>query len=182
MSWIKKKDNEKIQEIFQDINKNFIEIGKILAEHKEIEKEDTLKKYNLSKNKVKEYINIYKFIKKYNIKSPEQIGLLKLKFLIKIKDENILKEFLEKDLINIELKQLREEIKTKVNAKVYKKSFDLYEDDITLWETAKEIVKNMANQEKLSNSQVFRLILADFVANNINYIQNEKVNKKDNQK
>lgn len=173
MNWIKKKDNEKIQELFQNINKNFIEIGKILAEHENVEKEDTIKKYNLSKNKVKEYINIYNFIKKYNIKNPEQIGLLKLKFLIKIKDENILKEFLQKDLVNIELKQLREEIKEKTNAKIYKKSFDLYEDDLILWESAKEIVKTMANQEKLSNSQIFRLILSEFVASNIQYIDNK---------
>ena len=168
-NWIEKlkkeEDNKKIKELMENIEKNSIELGKILYED-----QNNKSKYLdfMTKNKYNQLIKLYKFSLKYNIKN------VKLTIInIILKHEKNIKEIeikeLLKDSINLTNKEIKEKINKLINKKeeiYFSKTFKFDSNMILLYKNIEDKLKNLYPDMKITNQTIMNALLIDFINNN----------------
>jgi len=178
-NWIntyeKENINSEIQKLTKNIEKSYVEIGKILKNSNN--NNEDLKKYEIygiSKNQAEQLIANIDFIEKYNINT-EGISLSKILILSKVKYDKNMKLYIEeaKKLNTEELKNL---IYKNDKSKKINKTFIFDEEMEELYKSSYEIVKKITNSNKINKTEVMKCILQEFYSS-YSSVLNEKETK-----
>jgi hypothetical protein len=193
MNWIEKKErkveekkveekSKNIKELIKNIEKNSFLLSKYLYESTKglmnEEKEKIYKEY-ISKSQFDNLIKYYIFIKEYNLENIvdlefETISYSKILFLEKNqKNVNNKEKMLEyiKLAKEINLQELKVLFFSGKKEKVTTKQFVFNEDDLELFEATKNIYKSIYPDLELTNQNILKALMVDFLQNNLENLE-----------